>query len=183
MKTLSRVFTCCAAALIPAVSLAGSWVREMEIRSEPEDQGQKVYMIRFTPGKTVIYDEIAFECVYRQEMPWEDMRGRKYTKVIEPVTFIFRRSSVSFVNELDADINFKVPVSYARLSEKFGLTTFNKAYPISVNRIRITAVAAGAAAWQVELSGEGKFDTGKTTAEKEEPAAPAQTPSTNAPAK
>jgi len=183
MRTASRLFTCCAAALVPAASLAGSWVREMEIKSEPESQGQKVCMVRFTPEKTVVYDEISFECVYRQEMPWEDIRGRKYTKTIEPVTFIFRRSSVAFVNELDADINFKVPVSYARLSEKFGLTVFNKAYPISINRIKITAVSAGAPAWQVELTGEGKFDTREMTVLKEEPAVSGQAPSTNAPAK
>jgi hypothetical protein len=183
MRTVSRLFTSCAAALVPAVSLAGSWVREMDVRSEPESQGQKVYMVRFTPEKTTVYDEISFECVYRQEMPWEDIRGRKYTKILEPVTFIFRRSTVSFVNELDADINFKVPVSYARLSEKFGLTVFNKAYPITINRIRISAVSGGAPAWQVELTGEGRFDTREMTAVKEDAAASGQASSTNAPAK
>lgn len=169
--------------LVPALSFAGTWVREMEIKSEPEADGQKVFMIRFTPDRTVTYDELVFECVYRQEMPWEDIRGKKFTKVIEPVTFKFRRASVPFVNDLDADVNFKVPVSYARLADKFGITTFNKSYPISVNRIRISATSGGAPVWEVELAGEGKFDTREKTAVKEAPAPVQQTPPTNAPPK
>jgi hypothetical protein len=163
--------------MAPAVSSADSYIREINIKSEPEALGQKTFMVRFTPSKTAVYDEIILECVYRQELPWEDMKGRKYTKILEPVNFIFRRGSASFVNDLDADVNFKVPMAYDTLSQKFGATTFNKAFPIAVNRILITGIVGGEVVWKLELASSGTFDvTDKTRVPEAVPQTPPAPP-------
>jgi hypothetical protein len=155
----------------PWIAQAGptNWVREVEIVPEPVQVGHQVFSVRFTPDKTVTYDMIAFECVYRQEFPWEDVRGRKYTKIHEPVTFAFRRPGVSFVAELDAYVNFRVPLAMPLLVQSYGPTAFNKEYPVTVHRIRITATAGGRKAWFMELAAKGRFDARPLTPYKEPP--------------
>jgi hypothetical protein len=145
------------------------WVREIEIKADPDEDGKRIYSFRFTPDKTQTYDRIEFECVYRQEFPWEDMRGRKYNKVHEPVTFIFRRDDIRFVNDLDAFINFRVPVSRKRLVAKYGEKTFNKESPIKLDRFRVTATANKKILWNLVLRAGGKFDVRALTEEKKPP--------------
>jgi len=163
---LAAILLACGVSTAPAGP--AEWVSRVRVLADPPKNGQVTYAVRFTPERTLSYEAITFECVYRQEFPWEDFKGRKFTKVLEPVIFTFRRAAVSFVAELDADVNFQVPVDYATLADKYGPTTFNKDYPITINRIRITAVVAGAEAWQVELPGAGgDFDMKALPAETE----------------
>lgn len=152
-----------------------NWIREIEISPDPIKDGHQVFAFRFMPDKTVSYDLIEFECTYHQEFPWEDVRGRKYTKVHEPVTFIHRRVGISFVNDLDAYINFRVPMAMPLLIQNYGPTTFNKEAPIAVSRISIVATRGGRKAWSVELPSKGKFDARKLTPYTEPPPDPAAT--------
>jgi len=138
---------------------ASSWVRELEIRCEPEQDGQSDYTVRIRPGASRRYDRVLFECVYHQEFPWEDLRGRSYTKIHEPVRFTYRRADVKLVNDLDAYISFRVPVGHEQLRRMYGPKVFNDAFPVSVPRMRITAVSDGAPAWSYEVAVPGAYDT------------------------
>jgi hypothetical protein len=152
-----------------------NWIREIEITPDPIRDGHQIFAFRFMPDKTASYDLIAFECTYHQEFPWEDVRGRKYTKIHEPVTFVFRRAGPSFVNDLDAYINFRVPMAMPLLIQSYGPTTFNKEAPISISTIAIVATVNGQTAWSVKLPSKGKFDARPLTPYKEPPPDPAAT--------
>jgi hypothetical protein len=152
-----------------------NWIREIEITPDPVKDGHQVFAFRFMPDKTASYDLIEFECTYHQEFPWEDVRGRKYTKVHEPVTFIYRRVGVSLVNDLDAYINFRVPMALPLLIQSYGPTTFNKEHPITVSRVAITATAGGQKAWSVTFPSKGRFDARGQTPYREPPPDPAVT--------
>jgi hypothetical protein len=134
------------------------WFREVQVSSEPELNGKKDYTVKFAPQKTHDCERIVFECVYHQEFPWEDVRGKKYTKVSEPVVFTYRRLDVKFVNELDNYLSFKVPVSLPLLEEAYGPRVFNKQHPVSIPRIRIAAYVQDKPIWAYELKTESKFD-------------------------
>jgi len=155
--------------LATASFACAGWVREIEIKADPDEDGKRIYSFRFTPDKTCHYKVIEFECFFRQEFPWEDVRGRKYTKVHEPVTFTFRRENIKFVNDLDAFINFRVPVSRKRLVKKYGDKTFNKDAPIKLDRFRVTATANGKTIWDLILRAGGKFDVRALTEERKQP--------------
>lgn len=158
--------------LVAWLAVAGfahaGWLREIEIKADPDEDGKRIYSFRFTPDETCHYDRIEFECFYRQEFPWEDLRGRKYTKVHEPVTFIFRRDNIKFVNDLDAFVNFRVPVSRKRLVKKYGDKTFNKDAPINLDRFRVTATANRKTIWNLVLRAGGKFDVRALTEERKQ---------------
>lgn len=159
MHVLRRTLLFLVCALLPSLAPGANWVREIEITMDPEEFGQHVFSFRFTPDRTVTYAAMEFEFFYRQKFPWEDVHGRKYTKTHEPVTFIYRRPKVELVNDLDGYVNFRVPISMARLVRKYGKTTFNRDYPITVNRIRLTAMLNGSnTAWEVTLPPAGKID-------------------------
>jgi len=156
--------------LSAAVAWAGktNWLREVEIKVDPEEDGKKIYSFRFMPDRTLKYDFIEFECFYRQEFPWEDVRGRKYTKIHEPVTFTYRCKNIRLVNDLDAYIHFRVPTSRKRLVKIHGEKAFNKEAPITVNRFRITGKAGKKVIWNLVLAAGGKFDTRALTEEHKE---------------
>lgn len=134
------------------------WVSKIEIQVDPIKDGTRIYTFKFAPEKTQEYDYINFECIYHQEIPWVNPRGEKYTKIHEPVSFSYRRKSVRFVADLDSYICFRVPFDYNDLCERYGPNVFHANYPITVPRIKITAVTNNVPAWSIELSGEGKFE-------------------------
>ncbi|MGQ9661578.1 MAG: hypothetical protein ACUVWX_04465 [Kiritimatiellia bacterium] len=135
---------------------AGELLREIEIRSEPEAHGHKDFMVRMLPGQTYECERVQFECVYHQEFPWEDVRGRKYTKIYEPVNFKYQCKDVKFVNDLDTYISFRVPIGRDLLESAYGETTFVKGYPVTITRMKITAFANGAPLWSYEVPAAGK---------------------------
>jgi hypothetical protein len=155
---MKQRIVCITLALASGVACAGEPVREIEITHDPEVKGKTVYTVRMMPAETRSYDAITFECVYHQEFPWVDTRGRKSTKVHEPVTFKYRRTDVELVNDLDAYINFRVPTSREQLDRIYGPKVFNKDHPVTVAHIRMTAVAAGETVWRYDLAAPGKHN-------------------------
>mgnify|MGYP000871090508 CR=1 FL=1 len=131
---------------------ADSWIATIGITIDQPDGNQQVVSLAFKPVKTAVYDKLVFECIYRQEMPWTDERGKPITKVIEPVTFVYRRANVKLVAELDFFCNFRAPYGYDKLTQDFGLNTFAKeGGPITIDRLRISGEIDGKRVWQYEL--------------------------------
>ena len=96
------IFLLLVALELTAGTTAKEWLREVEIKSEPAKNGAEMhYTVRIMPDKTVKYDRIVFEVIYHQEFPWTDSRGRKSTKIHEPVTFLYRRNNISLVDDLE----------------------------------------------------------------------------------
>jgi len=137
-------------------SAHAEWIREIEITSDPEVDGKKIFTVRFMPKKTFKYDRILFDCVYRQELPWENARGKKYTKVYEPVSFTYRHSDVKLVNDLDHYSSFRVPIGLKRLQAIYGPKLFNKVRPITIARMKISGISKGKTIWSYELAAKGK---------------------------
>lgn len=133
-----------------------NWVRIVDISVEPGPGGQDEYTIKITPDRTQKYDELQFACVYHQEFPWENVRGQKYIKIHEPVSFLFRRADIELVNELDAYVSFRVPMDREALKEKHGENVFNPDYPITVSRITISGIVNSKPLWTIDLPPKGK---------------------------
>ncbi len=154
MKSLTLVFC----VLIAMKGLGDEWLRSVRIGMEPPEDGQRIFNLRFTPNKTVEYDMLVFECIYRQQIPWQDERGHATVKILEPVPFVYRRPAVKMVADLDLHLNFRVPVSYARLAEAFGADTFKTNIPIVIDRLRIIAERGEARLWEQELRVPGTYE-------------------------
>ncbi|MFN2164666.1 MAG: hypothetical protein ACK2U9_00210, partial [Anaerolineae bacterium] len=72
-----------------------AWLREIEVTAHPKrDDGQEDYSVRLLPARNHHVDSLHFECVYHQEFPWENLRGKRYTKIHEPVAFPYDRYDV-----------------------------------------------------------------------------------------
>lgn len=138
--------------------LADEWLKTVKITIEPPEDGQRILNLRFTPNKTVEYDVLLIECVYRQQFPWQDENGKPLTKTIEPVAFVYRRAAVKMVADLDLNLSFRAPVSYTRLAEAFGADTFRTNAPIYIDRLRIIAERGEARLWEQELKVPGTHD-------------------------
>jgi hypothetical protein len=135
---------------------ADEWLSTVGITLDPPEGAQQVVSFAFKPLRSAEYDQLVFECVYRQEIPWQDERGRAMTKVIEPVTFTFRRANVKLVAELDFYCNFRAPSGFAKLTQDFGPNTFSKdGGPITIDRVRIGGDIQGKRAWQHEFKAPG----------------------------
>jgi hypothetical protein len=143
---LVLILLACSTARCPA-----EWFSEIEVRSEPEANGQKDYTVRFKPIRTHQCDHVLFECVYRQELPWVEADGQKSTRIHEPVRHSYRRTAVKFVNDLDNYISFRVPVSLERLQQAFGLDAFDAGHPITVPRMWITGATSTQTLWRFEV--------------------------------
>jgi len=148
--------TLCLFLLCPA-GRAG-WLKEVEISHEPEKDGQMDYTVRILPARTHSCDRIVFECVYHQEFPWEDVRGRRYIKIHEPVSFTYRRPSVRLVADLDAYISFKVPISMARLTAAYGAGVFREDSAVTISRIKLSGLAEGQTCWSYDLKSDRTHD-------------------------
>lgn len=146
---------CCA--LISTTSLcADEWLSTVGITLDPPDGNQQVVSFAFKPVRSADYDQLEFECIYQQEIPWTDERGHTLTKIIEPIVFTFRRANVKLVAELDFFCNFRAPCGYAKLTQDFGLNTFAKeGGPITINRVRISGEIQGKRVWQHEFKVPG----------------------------
>ena len=151
MKRFVRA--CCALAALPL--LADEWLRTVKISLDPVEDGQQIVTVCITPAKTVEYDQVVFDCVYHQQFPWKDERGRTLSKIIEPVVFTYRRAPLKLTADLDAYVSFRVPVSYARLADAYGLNTFATNAPILIDRLRIHGDRENAKLWEQELKAPG----------------------------
>ena len=138
-----------AAAVLPA---PGQWVKEIEIRSELTVPGKMDFTVRLLPRKTQMVDRLSFACVYHQEFPWEDIRGRKSIKVHEPVAFTYRRRKVKLVQDLDTYISFRVPMDRKKLEATYGRQTFNDDHEITIERMRISAFVQDRKLWSHETA-------------------------------
>jgi len=141
--------------LLPLLAL-GKPIHEVEISAEPEENGRKLYTIKFLPGETRDYDELEFSCAYRQEFLWEDLRGRKTTKIHEPVVFVYRHHDARLVDDLHAYFNFRVPISMERLKKKYGDDVFNTEASVTVARIQISGIKEKKTLWSYEFEASGK---------------------------
>ncbi len=148
--------TICMLLICPATR--AGWLGEVKISHEPEKKGQIDYTVRITPAKTHSCDQIIFECVYHQEFPWVNLRGKKYLKIHEPVSFTYRRQKVKLVADLDTCISFRVPISKERLSTIYGQKVFRKGFPITISRIKLSGLTEGKIRWSHDLKSDGKHD-------------------------
>lgn len=135
---------------------ADGWLSTVGITLDPPDGNQQVVSLAIAPVRTATYDRLAFECVYRQEIPWKDERGNATNKVIEPITFTYRRPNVKLVAELDFFCNFRAPHGYAKLTQDFGLSTFSKdGGPITIDRVRVSGEIDNKTVWTHEFKVPG----------------------------
>jgi len=132
-------------------SAHGDWFTEIEIGAEKEVDGQRDFTVKFTPGITHQCDQVVLECIYHQEFPWTNARGKKYTKVHEPVRFSYRRHAVKFVNDLDVYISFRAPVSMKRLQRIYGPKVFNEDHAVTIARMRLRGIRGEKELWAFEL--------------------------------
>ena len=160
LSRLSRRVLAVWLACLPLVS-AADWLSEVEITRDPVKKGEQEYTVRLLPNKTHQCDKVVFECVYRQEFPWENARGKVYTKIHEPVPFTYRSRDVRLVADLDNYTNFRVPIGLELLAKAYGDKVFNKDYPVTIARIRITGSSASGVLWQHELKVPGLHKVGE----------------------
>lgn len=137
-------------------------VKEVEIIPDEIKNGQRDYTVRMRPTVNDVYDDIVFECVYRQEFEWTNADGKKSKKVHEPAAFTYKRHEVKFTADLDCFISFRVPVSPKRLMAIYGDTMFRPNVLITVSCIKISAFNDDEKLWQIEVPAEkGIYFPGK----------------------
>ena len=128
---------------------------EVEITPDPVQNGSQIFTLRMTPGETRTIDTLVFECVYHQEFVPRTSDQSSSKIAHEPEVFTVRRKDVKMIEELDVNISFRVPISLARLTEMYGTTAFNPAIPVTVSRIRVSAVVKGDVIWRYEFDAKG----------------------------
>ena len=155
-------------ALAAAVHTRAAPVKEWEIKlDEAPVSGKQVVSCRFTPGETKDYDVLIFECALRQEYVKKDSTGKERRRVVEPATFTYREQAVRMVEALDKHLSFWVPVGVEQVREAFGDTLFVADAPVTISKLKVTAMSGGEAVWTLE----GKPGSGALT-----PPAAADTP-------
>ena len=134
-------------------------LREIEITPDPPDpRGLQIYTLRLRPDANEECDKIVFECMYHQEFPWDMTNETTRIRVIEPAFFTYQRKDVKLVEDLDYYVSFRVPVGMPLLQEKYGATTFNTNFPVTVSRIKLKATAKGKTIWCYEVAAQGLHD-------------------------
>lgn len=145
--------------------LAGP-LTEVEITPDPVQNGSQIFTLRMTPGETRTYDVLVFDCVYHQEFvpKTSDRTDRK--KAHEPQAFTVRRRDVKMVEELDVNISFRVPIALDRLKEMYGPNAFDPEHPVTISRIKISAMNSGVVVWWYEFDAKGLHRPVETGGEK-----------------
>lgn len=148
---------------------------EVEITPDPVQNGSQIFTVRMTPGETRTYELLTFDCIYHQEFIPRTSDPKTQKKVHEPEVFTVRRKDVKMVEELDVNISFRVPLDLAKLQEMYGLNAFNPEHPITVSRMRISAIKSGVVVWWYEFEADGLHkpkETGAEAASRKEDATP-----------
>ena len=138
-----------------ALRVAASPLAEVEITPDPVQNGSQIITVRMTPGESKTYDLLVFDCIYHQEFVPDTSDRTTRAKAHEPEVFTIRRRDVKMVEELDVNISFRVPLDLARLKEMYGETAFDPKYPVTVSRLRVTAMLGDAVAWRYEFPAKG----------------------------
>lgn len=141
---------------------------EVEITPDPVQNGSQIFTLRMTPGETRDYEALVFDCVYHQEFVPRTSEPSARKKVYEPEVFTVRRRDVKMVEELDVNISFRVPMDLAKLKEMYGDKVFDPAYPVTISRIKVSALKSGVVVWWYEFDAHGLHHPTKTGAEQAE---------------
>lgn len=156
LSCLDRV---CAVALgvsvLAATAVMAEPVREVDVTTDPPENGQQTITIRMTPGETATYDVMAISCVYRQVFTSETSDQTGKTVVHEPEKFVYRRKDFKMVDDLDCHVSFRVPVSLDRLKAIYGDTTFRTNAPVTISRLTISASVNKQVQWSFEIPASG----------------------------
>lgn len=145
--------------------LAGP-LTEVEITPDPVQNGSQILTFRMTPGETRTYDVLVFDCVYHQEFVPKTSDRTDQKKVHEPQAFTVRRRDVKMVEDLDVNISFRVPVDLDRLKEIYGPTAFDPEHPVTISRVKISAMVSGVVVWWYEFEAKGVHRPTETGGEK-----------------
>lgn len=148
--------------------IAGLWVAgalachagplsEVEITQDPVQNGSQITTVRMTPGETRLLDTLVFDCVYHQDFVSRTSDQSPSWVNHEPAVFTVRRKEVKLVEELDVNVSFRVPVAMERLVEMYGPTAFKAGTPVTVSRIRISALVKGVVLWRYEFDAKGLY--------------------------
>lgn len=129
---------------------AGAGVSQWEVTSDPPSGGRQVFTVRMTPSETAAYDLLLFECTLRQEYVRTDSSGAARRRVTEPAVFAYRERDVRMVRDLDRHASFRVPVGVAEARAAFGETLFVDDAPVTISKMKITALREGRPVWTVE---------------------------------
>jgi hypothetical protein len=159
-----------AALLLPSRAWADG-VKEVEISSDPPEDGEQVFTVRIRPSKNRVYEKIVFDCFLHQEFQWENERQSVTNKVHEPAVYTYRRKDVKLVEDLDCFVSFRVPVGMERLRDIYGVTAFNTNAPVTVSRMKITGYKKDASVWRVEVPANGLHVVDAPATDAEKPAA------------
>ncbi len=144
-------------AAFAGLQMVAQEIKILDITTEPEDTGKVIYTVMITPGRTDTIELLTFECTYQQTFPFEDSTGRKVNKIHEPVSFTYKTRNIKLVNELDAYINFRVPLKLELLKPIYGEKTFNENFPVRISTIKITAKNGDNILWEHTVPGGGRF--------------------------
>ena len=139
---------------------------EVEIIPDPVQNGSQIFTLRMTPGETRTYDTLVLDCVYHQEFVPKTSDRTDQKKMHEPQVFTVRRRDVKMVDELDVNISFRVPVDLGRLKEMYGPTVFDPDHPVTISRIKISAMNSGVVVWWYEFEARGLHRPAQTGGEK-----------------
>lgn len=131
------------------------WLQETEVTQDPPVDGRRVVTVRLLPARTATYDELRFECPLQQIYAWTNSRGESTIKTNTPVLFTHRRPTVTLTDDLDAYINFRVPVSYERLARAYGEKTFRADQRVIIPHLRIQARRDGNVVWEHQVPAQG----------------------------
>ena len=144
------------AAALALASLAGAaggsrpGVRQVWISVDPPRNGQQVLTVRMAPSVTSDYEMLLFRCSLHQEFAWRGTDGKETIRKIDPATFEYRERDVKMVQDLDKYVSFRVPVDLDELRRAYGRTTFATNAPVTISRVKVTAMAGGNDAWSFE---------------------------------
>jgi hypothetical protein len=155
------VLWCAAVIGLAAGARADAWLQVAEFAIDPPEKGQQVVTARLTPAHTAEYEQLLFDCAYRQDIPWIDARGKPVIKTIEPVRFTYARKIVKLVADLDFYCSFRVPVGRQELQTAYGERVFSPEAPVRIDRVRISAMQGGTNVWSREFKVPGRHVVGE----------------------
>jgi len=147
-----------------AAAVRAGPLSEVEITADPVQKGQQIYTVRMRPAETRKYDKLVFECVYRQDLPWEMTNEARRIKIHEPASFTYPRKDVKMTEDLDCYISFRVPIGMELLQETWGKTLFDPCQPVRISRMRISGIVSNAPLWTVEVEADGLHKLGDSSA-------------------
>jgi hypothetical protein len=145
MRQLTLVLCACLAAASAAVAQAP--VTNVSVTLDPPADGKQIVSIRLTPTATFTADRVDAVCQYRQEFDWPPKALHPGRRILEPAIFTYTARTIKFVDALDLNLNFFVPVSLPELREKHGATTFAPNAPVTLSRVTVTAYTNDQLIW------------------------------------